>query len=180
MIKRIPLSILILLFTVPALAAPPPPTQIFDRFWEASKSKIYPLERGETFFTPQNYQRLKQQVKKIPSLYELTPIINDFLKGLKISHTQFYDDHSIDFYLFRSMFLTRNINSPRVNHMGAQFALIDNHFVVREVLEGYPADRAGIRRGDVLLESNGRAYHAFNPKGKEIGLTLRRGKKDSL
>lgn len=99
---------------------------------------------------------------------------------MRISHTRFYDDHSIDFYLFRSMFLTRDITRPKVNHIGAQYTIIDNHFVVREMLDGYPAAIAGVRRGDVLLESNGKPfhpYHAFNPNGKNIQLKLLRNQK---
>ncbi len=176
--------LLLLIFTVSALAdathAPLSPKQIFDRFWQEAKSNIYTIEREKAFFTEKNYRILRKKAESANNLYELTPVINHFLKRLGISHTQFYDNHTIDFYLFRSMFLTRDITRPKVNHIGAQYIIIDNQFVVREVLDGYPAAIAGVRRGDILLESNGKAfhpYHAFNPNGKNIQLKLLRNPK---
>lgn len=156
---------------------PVSPMQIFENFWQEAKSKIYTIEREKEFFTEEKYQILKKKVKNINNIYELTPVINNFLKSLKISHTQFYDNHTIDFYIFRSMFLTRDITLPKVNHIGSQYAIIDNHYVVREVLDGYPASIAGIRRGDILLEANGKPFHpynSFNPNGKNIRLRLLR------
>ncbi len=78
------------------------------------------------------------------------------------------------------MFCTRDISLPKVNHIGSQYTIINNRFVVREVLDGYPAAIAGIRRGDVVLESDGNPfhpYHSFNPDGKNIRLRLLRNQK---
>ncbi|MBK1650255.1 S41 family peptidase [Rhabdochromatium marinum] len=159
---------------------PASPMQIFENFWQEAKSKICTIEREKEFFTEENYQILKKKVKNTNNIYELTPVINHFLKSLQISHTQFYDNHTIDFYMFRSMFSTRDITLPKVNHIGTQYAIIDNNYVVREVLDGYPAAIAGIRRGDILLEANGKPFHpynAFNPNGKNIQLKLLRNQK---
>ncbi|PIE30866.1 hypothetical protein CSA57_00660 [candidate division KSB3 bacterium] len=150
----------------------PEPIQIVEKFWQEAKPNIYSLEREKAFFTEKNYQILKKKAEQTKNIYELTPVINTFLKRLQISHTQFYDNHAIDFYMFRSMFCTRDITRPKVNHIGSQYTIIDNRFVVREVLEGYPAAIAGIRRGDVVLEADGtpfHPYHSFNPDGKNIG-----------
>ena len=103
--------------------------------------------------------------------------MNNFLSGLNVSHTQFYDNHSIDFYLFRSLFDTRDIGTPSVNHIGAQFQQSEGRYVVREVVNGYPADKVGLRRGDVMLaagESQFHPYHTFNPKAKDVRLTIER------
>ena len=172
------------IFTISALAetinVSISPKQIFDRFWQEAKSKIYTIEREKEFFTEKNFQILKKKIEAANNIYDLTPVINSFLQRLQISHTQFYDNHSIDFYMFRSMFLTQDITLPKVNHIGTQYTIIDNHFVVREVLDGYPAAIAGIRRGDILLESNGKPfhpYHSFNPYEENIQLKLLRNQK---
>lgn len=172
-------------FTISALAetiyVPNSPEQIIDSFWQEAKSKIFSIEREKEFFTEKNYQALREKAKYANNIYELTPAINHFLQRLQISHTQFYDNQSIDFYMFRSMFLTRDITLPKVDHIGTQYIIIDNHFVVSEVLDGSPAAIAGIRRGDILLKANGKPfhpYHSFNPDGTNIQLTLLRNQKN--
>ncbi len=155
-------------------------TNIFDNFWQEAKANIYPKERVHEFFTISGYQTLKRKVEMASSIYELTPVFNEFLQKLGVSHTRFFDDHSIDFYMFRSMFLTRDISIPEVNHIGAQYSIVDSKYVVREVLDGYPSTLAGLRRGDILVKANGKPFHpynSFNPVGKNINLIVLRNKK---
>lgn len=153
---------------------------IFSKFWASAEENIYPPALIETHFTNSEYQRLHQLAKKTTCVYQLTPQINQFLRSLNVSHTQFYDDNSIDFYLFRSMFSTKKINEPTVNHIGAQFRLLDGHYVIREVIHGYPADQAGLRRGDRILSANGvnfHPYHSFNRDGEQVRLSVQRNDK---
>ncbi|MCP4346495.1 MAG: PDZ domain-containing protein [Desulfobacterales bacterium] len=155
-------------------------SMIFDNFWQEAKANIYPKERVDEFFTETTYQTLKRKAEVASNIYELTPVFNDFLQKLGVSHTHFFDNHSIDFYMFRSMFLTRDISIPEVNHIGAQFSIVDSQYVVREVLNGYPSALAGIRRGDILLKANGKPFHpykSFNPIGKNINLIVLRNEK---
>lgn len=155
-------------------------TKIFDIFWQESKANIYPKELVHEFFTETSYQTLKKEAEMASNIYELTPIFNDFLQKLGVSHTHFFDDHSIDFYMFRSIFLTRDISIPEANHIGAQYSIVDSKYVVREVLDGYPSALAGLRRGDILLKANGKPFHpykSFNPVGKNINLMFLRNEK---
>jgi len=155
-------------------------TKIFDNFWQEAKANIYPKERVHEFFTETSYQALKRKAEMASNIYELTPVFNDFLQKLGVSHTHFFDNHSIDFYMFRSMFLTRDISIPEANHIGAQYSIVDSKYVVREVLDGYPSALAGLRRGDILLKANGKPFHpykSFNPVGKNINLIVLRNEK---
>lgn len=145
-------------------------SKVFDDYWNLAKEKIYPKDLAETYFTKKNYNELQKKVTKTGSIHELTPVINQFLSTIPISHTQFYDSHSIDFYLFRSMFATKEIDTPEVNHIGAQLRVVNGVYVVRDVLNGYPAANMGLRRGDLILKANKsdfHPYHAFNPVGKK-------------
>lgn len=156
------------------------PKTILENFWQEAKSNIYPKEREKKYFTDANYQFLEKKALEVSNIYELTPIINNFLEKLNVSHTHFFDNHSIDFYMFRSMFLTRDISLPEVNHIGAQYSILNSKYVVREILDGYPAASAGLRRGDILLKANGKPFHpymSFNPAGKKVTLTVLRNKK---
>ena len=168
---------LLLLLTAAGTQAAERPLDIFEAVWREAKAKIYPQELATKHFTDSRYETLKAQAATAEDLYALTPVINDFLAELGVSHTRFYDDSTFAFYLFRSMFTTRALDHPPVRHIGIQHATVGGAHVVREVLHGYPAARDGLRRGDVLLQANGRAYRpalAVNPAGGSVDLLYRR------
>ena len=153
------------------------PLIALDKFWVEAIDYLYPEALVNTHFSPDQYIDLRKKAGQASNIYELTPIINEFLATLNVSHTRFYDDHSIDFYLFRSMFTTRDIALPVVNHIGAQFQLSDDRYVIREVIDGYPAAMARLRRGDVILRANDVPFHpyeAFNPSGEDVLLKVER------
>ncbi|WP_460425723.1 S41 family peptidase [Azotobacter armeniacus] len=175
--RRLRVALGILLVVSSCARAEESPSAIFDQFWRVAKEKVYPHDLVGVHFTDAQYQRLHEQTSSMAHVYELTPLINRFLSALNVSHTQFYDDQTIDFYLFRSMFDTRDIAKPEVNHIGAQFIVDDGQYVVCEVLNGYPAERAGLRRGDRVLKANNADFHpyrSFNPEGHDVRLLVQR------
>lgn len=166
-----------LLVTASQASADALPIEVFNRFWGTAKAKVYPPTLVETHFSDEDYRRLRRQAAMANSIYELTPLINKFLSRLNVSHTKFYNDQSIDFYLFRSMFGTHDIAKPEVNHIGAQYTRSCGHYVIREVVSGYPAERIGLRRGDRVLKANDAPFHpyrSFNPDGSDVRLTIQR------
>ena len=80
--------------------------------------------------------------------------------------------------MFRSLFCTRDIHSPELNHIGIQTYEEKGVYRVREVLEGYPAQLSGLRRGDVLLKADGNTFHPYlsfnNPIKKQVTLEIQR------
>jgi len=55
--------------------------------------------------------------------------------------------------------------------IGASIKMIDNEMVIAQVYEGFAADKAGIRAGDVILEIDGKKI--TNQNSKEISSTLK-------
>ncbi len=177
MTRPIALLSLLLLLIAAGTQAAERPLDVFEAVWREAKAGIYPQELAAKHFTESRYDALKAQAATAEDLYALTPVINDFLAELGVSHTRFYDDSAFAFYLFRSMFTTRRLDDPAVRHIGVQHATVDGAHVVREVLDGYPAAKAGLRRGDVLLQANGLIYapgHVINPDGGTVDLLFRR------
>jgi carboxyl-terminal processing protease len=103
-------------------------------------------------------------------------VFNRFLDSLQISHTRLLTPDDLEFHLFGGLWSPWNLDTLQVWHIGIQWTRRGEDLVVRTVLEDYPAARAGIRRGDVLVSSAGtklnplRSFDAGSPL-----LTLRRG-----
>lgn len=155
--------------------------EIFESVWSQSKSQIYPQWREKKFFSNVNKELIKKKISKCSDLDCFSDIYNSFLKKLNVSHTSFYTKRDQEFYVFSSLFNTKDITQPKVNHIGVQFKMINDEYYIREILTGYPAHKAGLRRGDKLLSIDGRIFkpqvlHQYSQHDK-IGLEYLRDSK---
>ncbi|HJO12726.1 MAG: PDZ domain-containing protein [Gammaproteobacteria bacterium] len=69
------------------------------------------------------------------------------------------DASELNYYLYQSFAAADTTERLRLNHIGMQTELLDGVYFVSSVLDGYPAHRAGIQRGDRLLTVNGISFH---------------------
>jgi carboxyl-terminal processing protease len=134
------------------------PLAAFEQLWQLTREQIYPLQRAETHFDAATYETLRAKAKGLNSVAELPGVFNPFLNSLEVSHTQLYGQHDLEHAFFRSLFSTRDLNTPPFSHSGLQFVQQSGRWWVREVWDGLPADRAGLRRGDNLLTIDGSTF----------------------
>jgi carboxyl-terminal processing protease len=157
------------------------PAEIFKDFWQTSKANIYPKELEQRYFTQDEFAQLSQAAQASADVYEFSSSVNSFLKKLKVSHTHFYTDHDLEFYFFRSLFSTRNPDLPAIEHIGAEYEFTNTGYVIRSVLDGFGAQKSGLRRGDRPLEVNGKPFDAVtsfrNIENDEAKITIQRGTK---
>jgi carboxyl-terminal processing protease len=136
------------------------PNVLFEKFWDTSKTNIYPKELETKYFTDLEYGKLKKQAQRSHDIYNFSIHLNKFLNKFGVSHTKFYTDKDYEFYFFRSLFTTRNPDQPTIWNIGAEFEKNQKGYIVRSVLDGLAAESTGLRRGDIIKEINGKA---FNP-----------------
>jgi carboxyl-terminal processing protease len=152
---------------------------VLDEVWNAAAETVYPAALAASHFTPARRARLEAAARRSADLYAFAPAVNVFLEGLGRSHIGLFHDRSVDYYLYRSMFVTRSLDDPPVRHVGLQHVRRGGEWVVREVWDGNPAALAGLRRGDVLLAADGAPYDpgtAFDrDAGVPVSLQVRRG-----
>ncbi len=155
------------------------PKKVFEQFWETSKSHIYPKDLEAKYFTSSEYAALEKNAEESSDIYELAPLLNQFLKKLGVSHTQFYTDRDFEFNFFRSLFSTRDPNSPSALHIGADYEKTTSGFVIRSTLDGFDAKQAGLRRGDLILEAEGKPFDPISSFSTtaEVQLSILRAKK---
>jgi carboxyl-terminal processing protease len=69
------------------------------------------------------------------------------------------DPGDLDYYLQQSLNADSAQNRLPLNHIGIQVIEHSDGFLVTAVLEGYPAQAAGIYRGDLIRQADGEAFH---------------------
>ena len=159
----------------PPKAAPPTPESVFEDVWRVAKAEIYDEARAQRFFTPATYQKLKAEAQRVPNLDALSSeVLNPFLATLGVSHTAFFTRADLAYYLLRSLFTYRDIERPKVHHIGIQ--LTRDH-VIREVFDGLPAAKAGLWRGDRLTAVDGQPYRSVEQYAGARTVTVTRGGK---
>src|SRR5262249_34034644 len=124
------------------------PAGLFERCWQTARDHICPASLAVRF-TPEAHDALALQAGTDAADVAAAP--NPSLDPLNVSHTQLYTRNDLEYWLFRSMFTTGRIETPVVAHLGAQFVHSQGAWHVRSVFDGSPAERAGLRRGDVIL-----------------------------
>lgn len=146
------LALLLGLLSLALLAtAEQAPVAVFDRVWEAAETRIYPRQRASSHFTEARRLELRRRAESVPDIPTLAAtVVNPFLATLGISHTELYSARDPEYALLRSLFSTRDLNTPKVWHAGLQLARTAEGARVRAVLEGSPAAAAGLRRGDLI------------------------------
>lgn len=154
-------------------------TDDLSDIWALARENIYPKELAARF-SPEVYNDLHTQLQKNPEL-SVADLINPFLGSLGVSHTHLYDEHDLGYYLLRSMFTTRDIDEPRVVHIGVQTSRHEDGLRVDAVLEGGPAYRAGVKRDDIITSVDGvtpskdSAFFPYKSQPVEIDVSRRNG-----
>ena len=158
------------------LAAELSPSGALERIWQEARSHVFPAALASRF-NDDAYRRLERAAAKAESLDEFSEALNAFLDGLGRSHTRFLTGDDPDEPFFRSLFDTRDVDAPQTWHLGAQYVRSGKDWVLRAVLDGGPAARVGLRRGDRIVAADGRPFHPVRSlrKRKVVMLDLRRG-----
>lgn len=125
---------------------------VLQEVWGLSRQLIYPSHLAERFSV--NKLAELEDLLRSDSNVPLADVLNPFLDSLEVSHTQFYDRRHQSYYLLRSLFSTRDLDSPKLYTIGVQLDEQDPG-LIRAVMEGSPAERAGVQRGDRLVSVDG-------------------------
>ena len=144
---------------------------LLRELWDFSADNIYPTHLGERFDSSA-LKRLEDRLRSADSV-ALADVLNPFLNSLGVSHTRLYDRRHQTYYMLRSLFSTRDLDSPQLYTIGVQ--LDDGEIgVVRAVMEDSPAAAVGVRRGDRIVAVDGVPFESLLQwqHGNSIRLTI--------
>jgi carboxyl-terminal processing protease len=163
--------------------------KLFDAVVEKTAKAFWDKGRLAEIGWDKRAAQLRQGVVDAPDLDEAARRINALLGELKTSHTVLLTPDDVDYYILLAVFGGADMPQPERDERfwgaGVTYAGI-GHFSVRiegrdfvdAVLEGSPAERAGLKVGDEILAVDGAPYHpirSFRGKvGHSANVTVRR------
>jgi len=153
----------------------------FDRVWAETRDHIYDSGLVARFFSEEGRLRLREKLQSVADVATLADSINQYFDQLHVSHTRMFTADDLEFYLYGSTWSPQQLDTLEVPHIGIQWVRLGAEYVIRALLEGYPAERAGLRRGDVIVSANGRPFHPLRSfaDGGQL-LLVRRGLRDFM
>ena len=131
---------------------------LLREIWDFGADTIFPKSLAQRF----DATTLKQleDTLRADNTMALADILNPFFDSLGISHTRLYDRRHQGYYMLRSLFSTRDLNTPALYTIGVQ--LNDRApGNIQAVLHGSPAARAKLRRGDRIIAVNGAPFESL-------------------
>jgi len=122
----------------------------------------------------------RQGVVDAPDLAEAARRINALLGELKTSHTVLLTPDDVEYYILLAVFggadMPQQERDERFWGAGVTYAgighfsvRIDGRYFVDAVLEGSPAERAGLKVGDEILAVDGAPYHPIRSFRGKVG-----------
>lgn len=158
-------------------------TRIHKEVWEIVRDNFYdPNFRGLDWQAMlEKYSPLAEKAKSKEYLYK---IINLMLSELRTSHTELYSPSDQMYYMLLSIFSDSLEDFPEhipkgqilYTEIGIFTKKTDRGIFISSILEGSPADKAGLKVGDRIISVEGKSYHpvdSFRGKaGQEIKMMV--------
>lgn len=135
-------------------------SEVLDKVWKTASAKACSREM-QSAFSEEARLKIKSQLKSEDNIDDLAAVLNPFLFSLGMSHTEFMTTSSESYYLFKSYEALRHPEqrpAPRIINPGVQVGKDKDGYYAREVLTGFPADLAGIKKMDRIVSLDGQSF----------------------
>lgn len=127
---------------------------VLEKIWSVARQESC-TEDMRKAFSAEALHNLPAGVRSSFDRTILAEVLNPFLYSLGMSHTKFFSDTDEDYYFFKA--LGASVDHalpypPAIITPGVQLGRDSAGYFVREVLDGFPAKKAGLLRGDRILQ----------------------------
>lgn len=163
--------------------------KLFDAVVETIAKNFADEEKLQALDWSGRAAALRPKVLAATSQGEAVRLVKELVAGLATSHTALYGPDEIDYYILLDVVRPRSdpdklmdrrfwSSRPHYPGIGAFIRELDGRHFVDGVMEGSPADRAGLKYGDEIVSVDGQPYSpiaAFKAKsGQNAELQVRR------
>ena len=113
---------------------------------------------------PERVKHFRHEIKCADGPDRIAAVANALFSELKASHTGVYTADDLTYWALESFF-SHSIDDYPVNFSGIWPVRRDHEWFARYVLQGSPAQHAGVLPGDELISINGRPYQPLGFRG---------------
>jgi carboxyl-terminal processing protease len=154
----------------------------FELVWTTTKQRFYDKNMNGADWDAVG-RKYRDEAAGAKNRAEFKAIVNRMLGDLHASHTGYFTDDDLDYHLLKTLF-QNDYDSIRVEHIGVLGSDVDGVYAVQAALDGSPAEKAGIRPGDRILDADGQRFTAVGSfkgrAGMEVRLTIERPGREKL
>jgi carboxyl-terminal processing protease len=167
----------------PARAAAVDRTKLLDAVVETMDRKFVDPELLQSVEFHARANAMRQSVLQAPTTEDAAARINGLIAELKTSHTGLFTPDDYRYYITLEILngapTTRDLvfekfwgTGPYFAGIGVFTSLLDGRHFVDGVLEGSPADKAGLKYGDEILTVDGQPYSPIAAFRGRLGATV--------
>lgn len=130
---------------------------VLSRIWKIGSEKFCSKER-QAEFNKKNFDAVLAQANSPADRRLFEEALNPFLFSLGWSHTEFLSPPDEGYYFFKSHVAMTNPKvgpAPKIINPGVQIKKDHLGWFVKEVLDGFPAQAAGIKKMDRIASVDG-------------------------
>lgn len=142
-------------------------TTVRDHFWDKQLGGLDWKKVGDTY---------RAKLPSVKTRAEFTDLVNAMLDELHASHTEYFTDDDFEFYMLPEV-MRQDMEGHQVEHIGVMGHRSGGEFLVSGVMDGSPAQQAGIHCGDRILSADGQLFTtagSFRGKaGKAVSIVLK-------
>ena len=139
---------------------------LFDRMVERTEARFVYSQRLKDLDWRRRTEAAWRDIAAATSLKASVDRMNLLLDELKTSHTRLYTRDDVEFYILADVLGVQGAvpeiwsGPPMLPGIGTFTATFDGRDHITHVLEGSPADKAGLRVGDEIVSVDGGPYGA--------------------
>ncbi|MGV0026338.1 S41 family peptidase [Phormidesmis priestleyi] len=176
------LIVLLVCVIAPAIPTNSQP-EVFDQVWQTVRENFYDPKFNGVDWSAMR-QKYRSQATKASSIAAFSDVINQMLSELKTSHTRFYTQTEPAYYqlagIFRSSIQSKLkpfLPNGKLEYTGIGIFTkdINNQTFINAILNGSPAEKAGLKVGDRILSVDNQPFQAiqsFVDTGKPVQVQI--------
>lgn len=162
------------------LTSAQPVANDFKSVWDSVESRINSMFYAKSVRKEEVAKRLadcKPRAIAAKSKEEFSNIVNEMIDGFNDSHFEFLGNHMQGYFLFDC--LARGEKAEPMPNIGAWFKKTKDGYKIQMLLNGLAAEKAGLRKGDIIHSIDGEPFTPITSlikrSGSRASLVYQRG-----